>query len=108
MTIDQEIAQAETEEIVAGQWDHGAEVARFASGLRLLGCRCGEVVHEVRWRSHIATHRRESIVHRASMDSVRDREGLDFSPRLHSPSETWPNGRRRSRPRAVRSSRSKR
>lgn len=95
-------------EQIVGEVRHAEVVTTLMDGTRILACRCREIVHEWRFRSHVAGHRRQSIVFRASIESSQERAGLDFSPRLHSPSETWPNGRRRSRPRTGRSAGSKR
>lgn len=65
-------------EEVVGEVVHGSIVATFASGQRLIACRCREVVHENNWRSHIAAHRRESIVYRASRLSNVEMNGRDF------------------------------
>lgn len=69
------------EEIV-GEVSHGSTVATLTSGKRLIACRCREVVHEDRFRSHVATHRRESVVYRISRESNERMAGRDFDPAL--------------------------
>lgn len=87
-------------EIVVGEVSHGEVVATLLSGKRLLACRCRAVVHEDRFRSHVATHRRESVVYRISRESNERMAGRDFDSALEVVG---------SRPRKrVRSSRSKR
>ena len=56
------------EQVVGGDLQHGAVVTTLMNGTRLLSCRCRRVVHEGRWRSHQAQHRREHVVWRTSMD----------------------------------------
>lgn len=69
-------------EVIVGEVTHGETVATLLSGKRLLGCRCRAVVHEDRFRSHVAAHRRESVVYRISRETNERMAGRDFDPAL--------------------------